>query len=737
MKEQQQDWTVGIAQYYHQIQKIIPDIVHPPQQHHTQSHTMSWQTQPATYGMNNAWNAPGAGSAGFSTSTYQQPGTARNQSMVSQYDSQSTYAAPNSTAFSTNNYQHNHNTTTNYGYQQQQQQQIQVPPPPPAEESKMALYTRYYHEWKAYADAPTSDNSQTQWANYYADLSSRAAHYFHSNPGVVTPPADMELPPAPPPSQKQNSVQQQHAYQHPADTTTTHHPNNDDAKSFKVYLDRSLQQCQTPQEKQAMAEASKAVLQKAIRENNLHSKDWSLEPLLTTSTNSNPNVAVGHYGPAAANHVGNYYGSTPTRQAKSSKHHHKHHHHHHISSSSPKKRPVLDMAQYANESYYGPATVSPLVSPTGTSFTHHKKSKKFKRATDTKGFNNSSDTLNKRAQRFASSFRNNDTTTTFEEGTNQGPVIIGTCQVLEKDYLRLTSAPKAELVRPQPVLERHFANLQAEYANEQFRRDYLWFCSQLKAIRQDCTVQHLKVRGKNNDVQSCGSRMSIGENFCLTDFSFFQNLFCVQVYEFHAKVALEQGDLNEFNQCQTQLKYLYPQLQDGNNLPNRLLFLSYRILYSVYMNLHSDKAVIDMKDIFGHDRQDWKKGEGSKAVQHAMATLNATQEGNYYAFFSRLYPSPHDRHQNIFLDLIAPVLRKRALESICGAYRPTADVDFVCLTLKIPDVSEEFGDRLEHLGRFGCVIEKVSSEDGKDDFVLKTKESQIKMPEPKTKSKLM
>ena len=164
MKEQQQDWTVGIAQYYHQIQKIIPDIVHPPQQHHTQSHTMSWQTQPATYGMNNAWNAPGAGSAGFSTSTYQQPGTARNQSMVSQYDSQSTYAAPNSTAFSTNNYQHNHNTTTNYGYQQQQQQQIQVPPPPPAEESKMALYTRYYHEWKAYADAPTSDNSQTKSA---------------------------------------------------------------------------------------------------------------------------------------------------------------------------------------------------------------------------------------------------------------------------------------------------------------------------------------------------------------------------------------------------------------------------------------------------------------------------------------------------------------------------------------------------------------------------------------------
>jgi hypothetical protein len=55
--------------------------------------------------------------------------------------------------------------------------------------------------------------------------------------------------------------------------------------------------------------------------------------------------------------------------------------------------------------------------------------------------------------------------------------------------------------------------------------------------------------------------------------------FVVEVYETHARVALECEDLNEYNQCQTQLKQLYKLGYKGSEAE----FVAYRILYYVYL----------------------------------------------------------------------------------------------------------------------------------------------------------
>lgn len=106
----------------------------------------------------------------------------------------------------------------------------------------------------------------------------------------------------------------------------------------------------------------------------------------------------------------------------------------------------------------------------------------------------------------------------------KGRSVVGTCETLEKPYLRLTAEPNPAMVRPERVLRKAF-----RHVFDAFMRgsSYRYIEEQFRSIRQDVQVQHLS------------------------------SPFVVKLYATNARIALVHGDLDQFNQCQTQLRHLH------------------------------------------------------------------------------------------------------------------------------------------------------------------------------------
>ena len=74
-----------------------------------------------------------------------------------------------------------------------------------------------------------------------------------------------------------------------------------------------------------------------------------------------------------------------------------------------------------------------------------------------------------------------------------------------------------------------------------------------------------------------------------------KNEFTLKVYETHARIALEKHDLDQFNQCQTQLVLLYEYGLKGKEIE----FLAYRIIYLSLQNIKYD--IGDLLKEMSHD----------------------------------------------------------------------------------------------------------------------------------------
>ncbi|KAK4640679.1 hypothetical protein QC761_600580 [Podospora bellae-mahoneyi] len=210
-----------------------------------------------------------------------------------------------------------------------------------------------------------------------------------------------------------------------------------------------------------------------------------------------------------------------------------------------------------------------------------------------------------------------------------GPVV-GTCEKLEKSYLRLTAPPKPENVRPPRVLKNTLELLKKKWKKDS---NYAYICDQFKSMRQDLTVQRVR------------------------------DDFTVEVYEIHARIALEKGDLGEYNQCQTQLKALYKLGLKGK--ANE--FKAYRILYFIHTANRTDLNSV-LADLTPAEKKD-------KAIKHALDVRSSLALGNYHRFFQLYNETPN--MGAYLMDMFVGRERLAALCNICKAYKPDVPLRFV------------------------------------------------------------
>ena len=207
--------------------------------------------------------------------------------------------------------------------------------------------------------------------------------------------------------------------------------------------------------------------------------------------------------------------------------------------------------------------------------------------------------------------------------------IVGTSTALEKSYFRLTSAPDPATVRPPAVLRVALERVLAQWREA---GEYGYLCDQVKAIRQDLTVQHV------------------------------QDAFTVLVYEAHARVALQVGDLSEYNQCQTQLRALYAEVGDADPAAraHEVEFLMYRLCYLIITG--NQGAISALLRELGEGQR------GETAIAHVLRMRRAVAVDDFYTFLRGYRQTPYGGVH--LLRHVVGRMRLMGLRALVRGYKP-------------------------------------------------------------------
>lgn len=211
-----------------------------------------------------------------------------------------------------------------------------------------------------------------------------------------------------------------------------------------------------------------------------------------------------------------------------------------------------------------------------------------------------------RMDRFASSSSNRPSP---PPASNPDGPVVGYLTALEKRYLRLTSEPDPAMVRPENMLRKCLEFVCTKY--DETNAGYLYINDQLKAIRQDLTVQHIK-----NDL-------------------------AIMVYETHGRIAILNDDLGEFNQCLSQLKHLYAEGKGADKLHETYEFTCYRILYFILTGNFAEVNKINLELITSDQARDVKNipkeyKEVKDCMYKSLDLLTFLVQGDYHGFFKTL-----------------------------------------------------------------------------------------------------
>lgn len=283
-------------------------------------------------------------------------------------------------------------------------------------------------------------------------------------------------------------------------------------------------------------------------------------------------------------------------------------------------------------------------------------------------------------------------TPTMQEMKMRDAAAVGTNESLEKTYLRLTEAPSMATVRPPRVLARALNMVKAKWdAN----RDYEYAKDQLKSIRQDLTVQHVR-----------------------------DGALVLETYQTHARVALECSDLAEYNQCQAVLKTLHANLledalaanarrgetstspsgkkkkktsssrkrlaseRDGDDdentdanadtLEDIAEFAAYRLIYAAGAGSKSERSAALAREL--RDVPDALRRHAF--VSHAVSACETLASSNFHRFFALRTTAP--RMSARLMDIIAPSVRFDAARALLRAHAPRVPTAFIASALGFP-----------------------------------------------------